>query len=269
MKGKIWLTVALATVVIAAVLSLSSCGNKPYDTSSQVIDEQISTVSIVSEISDIYIVPSEDGVCRVTSSYGKKFSHSVEVRGDSLLSVELSDEREWYDYIGIFNVPKIIVALPAGEYEGLYIQAGTGDVACCADAKETMKIVTSTGDIAVEDVTAGSVELLVSTGDVELSNVSCAELTMRGSTGEAELDDVTVTGKLTVKRSTGDITLERVDAGEILIETSTGDIEGSLLTDKIFVARSNTGRVRVPETVTGGVCKLTTNTGSITITIAR
>ena len=235
MKGKIWLTVALATVVIAAVLSLSSCGNKPYDTSSQVIDEQISTVSIVSEISDIYIVPSEDGVCRVTSSYGKKFSHSVEVRGDSLLSVELSDEREWYDYIGIFNVPKIIVALPAGEYEGLYIQAGTGDiqvakefafdkvnialstgdVACCADAKETMKIVTSTGDIAVEDVTAGSVELLVSTGDVELSNVSCAELTMRGSTGEAELDDVTVTGKLTVKRSKGDITLERVDAGEM------------------------------------------------------
>jgi hypothetical protein len=40
-----------------------------------------------------------------------------------------------------------------------------------------------------------------------------------------------------------------------------------LLSEKVFITKSDTGRIDVPETVTGGKCKITTDTGSIRIYI--
>jgi hypothetical protein len=42
---------------------------------------------------------------------------------------------------------------------------------------------------------------------------------------------------------------------------------GNFLTEKQFAAKSSTGDVEVPESVTGGRCELTTATGNISITI--
>ena len=61
--------------------------------------------------------------------------------------------------------------------------------------------------------------------------------------------------------------LEDCDAGELLISTDTGDVHGTLLTEKIFLVRSSTGEIHVPETVSGGKCKITTSTGDIHIEI--
>ena len=46
-----------------------------------------------------------------------------------------------------------------------------------------------------------------------------------------------------------------------------GDIEGTLLTDKIFMAESDIGEVDVPKTTSGGRCEINTNTGDIDIEI--
>jgi len=59
------------------------------------------------------------------------------------------------------------------------------------------------------------------------------------------------------------------DAGEIVIETDTGDVEGTLLSDKIFITETDTGRIDVPKTTTGGRCQITTDTGDIKIKIVN
>jgi hypothetical protein len=51
------------------------------------------------------------------------------------------------------------------------------------------------------------------------------------------------------------------------IETSTGSVKGTILTPKIFMIRSDTGKINVPETTTGGICRIRTSTGNISITI--
>ena len=56
-------------------------------------------------------------------------------------------------------------------------------------------------------------------------------------------------------------------AMELLITTDTGDVTGTLLTEKVFLVRSDTGRIKVPETVSGGTCKIETETGDITVSI--
>ena len=44
-----------------------------------------------------------------------------------------------------------------------------------------------------------------------------------------------------------------------------GDINGIILTNKIFMVTSSTGEILVPDTTTGGICKIKTSTGNVII----
>jgi len=44
---------------------------------------------------------------------------------------------------------------------------------------------------------------------------------------------------------------------------------GTILSDKIFIASSDTGNVFVPDTTSGGKCKITVSTGNINIKIKK
>ena len=72
---------------------------------------------------------------------------------------------------------------------------------------------------------------------------------------------------ISVERSTGDVRLDRCDAGELSVKTSTGSVAGSLLSEKVFVTHTDTGRVDLPATAVGGKCEITTTTGNIRIRI--
>jgi len=208
-----------------------------------------------------------------------------------------------------FTSPKVTVYLPAGACGTLEVKSDTGDVeipkafsfasidvsgstgrvSCRASATDALKLRTSTGEILLEDVTASSVSLSVSTGAVSASRVDCAgEFSLCVSTGAATVSDVTCkrfetvgsTGgvRLTrlicsedmrVERDTGDVSLDACDAAALFIKTDTGSVKGSLVSEKIFIAKSDTGRVEVPETTSGGKCKIETDTGDIYMTVVK
>ena len=212
-----------------------------------------------------------------------------------------------YVHIGFGSGPKLKIYLPKSEYEELYVKASTGDVElseglafksidislstgdvkCNASAKNELKIKVASGDVLVENISAGSIDLRTSTGDIKatntdcdgdvtiavstgdfiLSNVECKNLISTGTTGDAVLSNVIAIEKIDIKRGTGDISFDSCDAAEIVVNTTTGDVKGSLLSDKVFITDTDTGRVDVPETITGGKCKITTDTGDIKISI--
>ena len=111
------------------------------------------------------------------------------------------------------------------------------------------------------------IKITVSTGKAYLTDVKCKNLVSWGDTGDISLTSVIAPEKLYLERDTGDITFEKCDASDICIKTSTGDVKGTLLTEKIFVAQTSTGKIDVPKTVSGGRCEITTSTGSIKINI--
>lgn len=207
------------------------------------------------------------------------------------------------------GTPKITVYLSETDYAALAIQGGTGsvtipadftfermdvtlstgDVRCAAAVSGPVRIETSTGDIRLNGLSAGALRLSVSTGAVEvrsvactgdvevtvrtgsarLADVSCKSLISGGSTGGLVLERVTAEDRVSVERSTGDVRLERCDAAELEIQTGTGSVTGSLASEKVFLAKSGTGRVEVPATVSGGTCRVTTSTGDIRLEIKR
>ena len=290
------------------LLTLTACSLSDYETNIHEINEEFDNVSIKTDTADIAFVPSNDGTCRVSCYEDAKSIHSVEIQNGTLM-INVVNNKKWYDYIGVIDSPKITVYLPEKAYSSLVIEESTGDielskdfkfksidislstgnVKCYASAVENITITASTGDIYAEGISASSLDLTVSTGNVTVSSVTCEEditigvstgktyltdvacknLTSTGNTGDISLKNVISTEKISVERSTGDVTLDRSDAAELFIMTSTGDVEGSLLANKVFIIKTDTGRINVPNSITGGRCEITTETGDIKISISK
>ena len=161
----------------------------------------------------------------------------------------------------------------------VFVQTDTGDIRWtyreAPPAKKVnivgnLSLITSTGHIRAENAgCAGDLFLQVSTGKTLLENCRFANLESTGSTGDMTLKDTIVQGDLKIRRSTGDVKLEDSDAAVIHIETDTGDVTGTLLSPKVFFTETDTGKVQVPRSVTGGGCEITTSTGDIRMEITE
>ena len=269
------------------ILTMTACSSRKYETNVHEINEEFNSISIKTATPNIELVPSDDGMCKVVCYEEANERHSIEVQNGTL-TINVHNDKKWYDYIG-FNIdsPKITIYLPKAEYSSLVIEGSTGDieiakdfvfknidvsistgdVKCYASAEETIKIATNTGNIYMESISASSLDLMVSTGRVTVSDIVCKNFTSQGDTGDISLKNVISTEKISIERETGDVTLKASDAVEIFITTDTGDVKGSLLTDKVFITKTDTGRINVPNSITGGRCEITTATGDIKISI--
>ena len=289
------------------MLTMTACSSMNYETNIHKVNEEFNNISIKTDTADVAFVPSNDGMCRVVCYEDAKISHFVEVQNGTLTVNVVNNKKWYDNIGVNIDSPKITVYLPQAEYSSLVVEESTGDieiskdfgfksidislstgnVKCYASATEAIKIAASTGDIYVESISASSLDITVSTGKVTVSNVicdgdikigvstgkaylsdiTCKNLTSTGSTGDISLKNVISTEKIYIERSTGDITLEGSDATELFITTDTGDVKGSLLTNKMFITKTDTGRINVPNSITGGRCEITTDTGDIKISI--
>ena len=297
----------LISIFSMALLTLTACGSSNYKTNIHEVNEAFQNISIKTDTADIAFVLSDDEMCKVVCYEDQKNSHFVGVQNDTLTINLLNDKKWYdYVGINFAN-PKITVYLSQSKYLSLAIEESTGDieiskdlefknidislstgdVMCYASALEDIKITTSTGDINLESIRATSLNLCVSTGRVNILDVTCEKditiklstgksylsdtvcrnLISHGSTGDISLKNVISKEKISIERSTGDVTFIDSDAAELFITTDTGDVEGSLLTNKVFIIRTDTGNIDVPKTITGGRCEITTDTGDIKISI--
>lgn len=250
------------------------------------ITESYNNIYIDVDTADVRFVPSECEKTRIVCHEWENTKHTVSVK-DGTLVIELADEREWYEGFDIkFGKTEVIVYLPSGNYGALNVDLSTGDVdvngsfgfesieisTSTGDVKnrasaETVKIDTTTGNIYVENITCDLLFLSVTTGDVEVRNAKCNTFDSDGTTGELYMSDVIAETKISIERNTGDIRFDRCDSGEIYIDVTTGNVNGSLLTDKIFITDTSSGKIDIPSSASGGVCKISTTTGNIKITI--
>lgn len=278
-----------------------------FETNTHDVTEPFGNISLVTDTADIVFALSNDGKCSVKCYEEENAKHSVTVENGTLNvkineQKSLYDYIGFY-----FGSPKITVYLPKAEYSALSVKGGTGnieipksftfesadislstgDVDFSAAARKEVKIKTGTGNICTEDTSADSLTLSVTTGKITVSDVTCAgDITVGVSTGKTELTDVSckniisdgTTGsismdrviaenKFSIERSTGDVKFKSCDAAELYVKTSTGNVTGSLLTDKVFITETDTGRIDIPKTSVGGRCEINTGTGDIEIKI--
>lgn len=273
------------------------------------ISQNFRDITVLADTERITLVPSQDGKTKVVCHERDNIVHTVSVIDGTLAIETQDNRKWYEYIGIQFDSPNITVYLPAGTYgvfssrsstgdvdipadfgfESIDIDVSTAAVKCLASATGALQIRSSTGNIQIENLSAASAELAVSTGKVTVTNVTCeGDLSVKVSTGKAIVKNVTCTNfistgstgdvtlshvvaqeKLSVKRSTGDVKFDRCDASQIFVQTGTGDVTGSLLSDKLFLAQTTTGSVKVPKTAVGGHCEITTGTGDIKITVEK
>lgn len=278
-----------------------------FGTNAYAVSESFENISIMADTDKITFLPADGRTCRVECREAKNLTHEIAVQNGTLTVKTVDKQTWFSRIGLHLDAPAITVYLPETAYDSLDIDTDTGDVIipedftfkvlkirgdtadvrCNASAPDGMEITLSTGDIDLEEIKTGDLSLTVSTGEitvdsaacrgdvsihvstgkVRLDDVSCANLRTDGSTGDVTLKDVVASGTFTIERSTGDIKFDNADAIEIKVKTSTGDVTGTLRSEKIFFAESETGKVSVPRSVTGGKCEITTDTGNIEIEI--
>ena len=276
----------LMGVLLISNFDVSKLDKTEYETNIYRVSEDFEKIRINTREPDIVLLASEDNTCKVICVEQKKVKHSVSVENGTL-QISETDTRKWYDHITMFAKPiSVKVYLPSDQLEALNIDSGTGDVSVPAALTfGSVRMKASTGDITLSGVKAGQIDLSVSTGeilirsvicrgtasvrvetgDTRITDMTCRNLLTTGSTGDITLKNTVVSDSLSVTRSTGDVNLDHCDAEQITVQTSTGDVSGTLLTEKIFIPRSSTGSIHVPDTAAGGKCQITTSTGDINI----
>lgn len=296
-----------AAALAAQHWDLNALFPSELETRSVELREEFHSIAVTAETEQLRLLPGEDGGCRVVFEEREGQRHSARIEDGTLRIEGRDTRRWYERIGVTVGTPTITVYLPAGAYTELQIEedtgdvsipadfsfaeirvsCGTGDVDCRASASGQIVIGTDTGDIRLEGVTAGAMDLSTHTGHVELSTaecrgnlgltvttgkaelrqVACKSLFSGGDTGDLRMEDLIARERIEIRRSTGDVRFERCDAMELLITTDTGDVTGTLLTEKVFLVRSDTGRIKVPETVSGGTCKIETETGDISVSI--
>lgn len=280
-----------------------------YETNLTPIREDFHNITVQSETARLHLLPAEDGLARVECYEETKAKHSVTVENGTLFVRLHNEKKWYEYVGVNFETPEITVYLPGAEYghlivtgrtgdvsipknfqfESIDVTVTTGDITCGASAAGHLNLKANTGDIFVTGSSAASLDLAVTTGRITaretvcqedivirvgtgktiLTDLSCKNLSSDGNTGDITLTNVIASEKIEIERSTGDVTFDASDAAALDIETDTGKVTGTLLSDKIFLVETDTGRINIPQTTSGGRCKITTDTGDIRIKIAK
>lgn len=278
-----------------------------YQSKTHEFVEDFNSISIDVDTADVSFRLSQDGVCRVACFEDERKTHTVTVQNGTL-QIRVAKSKWYHNIgLFNFNEPSITVSLPKEAYDALEIDTDTGDVSLPRElsftnatlechtgdvnwqsaVSDTLSVTTDTGEIGIAGVSPkklsvkdhtgdisvgdGKIEVLevsTHTGEVKLFSIECGTLTVESDTGDVELKDLLAETAISITTNTGDVDLEACDAATVTVRTDTGDVWGILLSEKVFVTKTDTGDVEVPKSTSGGVCEVITDTGDIELSVS-
>lgn len=295
-----------AATALCAALCLGGCSSAaPGQAAEQTypLSEDFENIRIESLVSSVQFQATDEGTCRVEFSGDSRLAHSVRIEDDTLVVVESAKKLPVN-----LKASRLTVYLSRPEYEDLEftgdaagidvtldfsfddatLSADAGDIAVRGQVRgdltattdagqimlgrctpETAKLKTDSGNILLHaTAVSDALSLETDVGTVHISYTRCGSLEAKNNVGDITLDNVLCEETMDVSGNVGSITLVSCDAASMRFETDTGDITGTVLTPKVFTAKSNMGTVNVPDTTQGGECSLKTDMGRIDISIA-
>ncbi|MCD7888556.1 MAG: DUF4097 domain-containing protein [Oscillospiraceae bacterium] len=273
-RTKKWIIAAAILVAVGGVIFLgalaavgfdvSNLSTWQYETSIYEITDDVENILIDTEISEVIILPSDDGICKVVCYDDDTLKHTVEVENDTLSIMSVST-RKWYNYIGIFTgSPSVTVYLPKEAYVSLTVTEEMGDIELSSFDFEVITFEVDTGDVILEEITCESLTATVTMGDISLSNVVVNEdLSGVTDTGDITLEAITCEN-LTATVIMGDIALGNVIVNETLSATTdTGDVTFDKITCDNLVATATMGDISLESVIATEVLSASTDTGDI------
>ena len=261
---------AVGVIMMIVVMSIykwdfTKLSTTEYKSTTYDITGEVTDITISADTEDITFIPCDGENARVECIEPEKINHSVTL-DNGKLRIGVKDDREWYEYIGLFlGNTKITVYLPAGEYGDLAIKNSTGDMSVPKDYSfKSIDIKGSTGDLDCSSFVSGPIKVKLSTGDITIKSISAEKLDLSVSTGTVRVSGIACEGEISLDVSTGNADLKNISCRKLNSTGSTGNVylKNFIATGNIYIKRSTGG-------ITLNKCDaksldLTTSTGDIT-----
>ena len=154
--------------------------------------------------------------------------------------------------------------------EDLYSNTPSGDVSLSDVTAKNITSESTSGEVKI--VTAnvkGDFRSSTTSGDINISNLKSQDISVKSTSGDVELIDTIAIGRLKAKTISGDIELDRCDGNSLNLVTTSGNVDGSLLTEKLFITDTTSGDVDVPHTSSDEKCEISTTSGDIEIIVLK
>ncbi len=252
---KVWMIIAAICIFAGLCLGISGLISLDFDftrfntantvTNTYEINEKFHSISIDTNDCDLNFVLTDKNKSEVVCFEDEKMPNKVEVK-NGVLTIEVTNNRKWYDYIGIYWADtEITVHLPESEYEKLEIFDDVGDISISSDfsfAKALIK--TSTGDIDFSASVKDEIDVKTSTGDITVKEINCRSINFNTDTGNIHFSDAQIQQNASFKTDTGNLKIENVKSGSITAETDTGNMKfKNTISVSDFKNISNTGDI--------------------------
>lgn len=162
-----------------------------------------------------------------------------------------SQRTKWYNLLRIgFKHPEIRLCVPKLILEALSIKATVGSV--------DISSIVCHGDIYIQ----------TNTGKANVYDITCKAFNSKANTGNIILNKLIAADSISVECDTGKVLLNDCSAREFFVKTDTGSISGKLPSGTVFVVKTKTGKIEIPNKTAIGEaisarCEIKTNTGNI------
>lgn len=191
-----------------------------------------------------------------------------------------------YDNITVNSARNIAVTSNL-TFNDVKINTTIGSVTCDAYVKNNVDIDTTSGNIYMTDTKTMNIDVSTTSGEILLYGVQAyerldaqctsGEIIITNSTasfsnlsttsGDIDLTNYILDNDIRIECTSGDISLNDCDAENLDISTNSGDVTGTLLSEKIYSTNTNSGEVDIPLSGDGGLCKVETTSGDISISV--
>jgi len=230
---------------VIAGFKLTKISTVTYETNTYEIQEEFSDIEVRTKTADVSFVAWDEENCKIVCYEEERMKHSAEVKNGTLM-ITVKDTTKWHDNIGIsFDNPALTIYLPKTQYNTFQVRTYTGEVEMPEDFRfETAKAKTDTGEIGWRASVDDGLTLETDTGDIRVDTEALRGLTIRTSTGETHVSSVKNASRFYVQSNTGKILLQN-------------------MTCRFLEAKTDTGEVRLEDTVAVVGCTITTETGDV------
>lgn len=252
---------------------------------------------------DILFLPSENETCRIVCTSSESAEYSAKVEKDTLVFAQNPKKWYQHIFSINFSRSSTVIYLPEKNYKELSlvgdtsgieiydnfsfekvdietdtgkvilncpvtnsinVNTDTGNVSICGYPTDNIYIESDTGSITVSDaIIRNRLYAESDTGKVTVKNCEFLDAQIDTDTGRIILEDAIAYNSIKITSDTGSVKLWNCDAMKVFVDTDTGSVSGKMLSDMTYFAQSDTGRVKVPRTVSEKVCEIKTDTGNI------
>lgn len=193
--------------------------------------EAFTNITVRAAESDVRLLSSEDGTCKVVCNETDKIIHTVEVENDTLI-VRSTDNRQWYERIGFvwnhWSPIEVIIYLPDHDDETLYIRTASGDVEVSADCSfDHAEVDGTSGDICFAAAVEGELLLKSVSGSIQVSGTNPDSLIVQSTSGDVMVDSVDVNGEFSCKTISGTQRISDLACENATVYSTSGDVIAS------------------------------------------